>query len=359
MPRKKTLDEVKVHLNEISNGTLTVLSEEYNGNRKPLRVRCGCGNEFEKTYLKLAAGYYLCPQCALEKKSKLFRKNFDEVLDCINKAGCEYISGEYKNHKSELTLRCSCGNIFQKPFVKIQQGYGYCKECGKKKVADSKRIYDIDNAREILLSHGYTLLENEFRGAAEKHLCLCRNGHECNIRLSGLLSGRSGCILCAKDSKKGVSHPNYQGGKALIKEAIRCSLNDWKSDIRKLYNNTCPITGHTGEHCVVHHLDSFIDIFETASKKHHSDVSINGKLNDYPEYDTFDEIKKDILDMHTLRTGILISFGVHILFHKEYGHGHTTPQQFNEFLMNHYNMSLEDIIRPSPKEEGLYSKECA
>jgi len=359
VPRKKTLEEVKTRLSEISNGSLTVLSEEYSSNRKPLRVRCGCGNEFERSYLKLVEGYYLCPQCALNKKSKLYRKSFDEVLDCINKAGCEYISGEYKNNKSELTLRCSCGNIFQKPFVKIQQGKGYCKECGKKKMADSKRLYDIDNAREILLSYGYTLLEDEFRGANEKHLCLCKNGHECNIQLSGLLNGRSGCSICAIDSHKGALHPNYDGGKSLIREAIRGSLNNWKSDIRELYDNTCPITGYTGEQCVVHHLDSFIDIFETASKKHNSDVSINGKLSDYKEYNTFDEIKKDILNMHTLRTGILISFGVHISFHSEYGHGHTTPEQFNEFLMNHYNMLLEDILRPSMKDGELHLVECA
>lgn len=347
MPKKKSIEEVRQAINEISNGELKLLSDTYINNKEPLLLECKCGNKFYRCFDKIMRNRIVCDACSRKNKSDMFRADFNEVLKTIQDAGCEYISGEYINNSSVLTLRCSCGNVFTKRFSKFASGQNHCPQCGYKNLSKSKIRYSAEDAKEIFASHGYTLAD-DYIDTMHKCKCFCSKGHECYITLSGLMGNRGGCKICGPMIHAGEKHHNYNGGISIISDVMRDSTNAWRSEIRLLYNDTCPITGATGDDCVVHHLTSFNTLYREALEE--SDVpyiKVTKQVKDFPSPSKFYEVKGRLASKHTQDSGILISKDVHRLFHKEYTNLRNTPEQFDEFLRKHYNLSLTDLIKKS------------
>lgn len=111
---KHTYEYVKNYINEKSNGECQLLSTEYVNSTTPLALKCKCGNVFHSNFNKLRNSLFICKNCRNELASKRYRTKLEDVIEYINNTGCEYISGEYKNNSSLLTIKCNCGNLFQK-----------------------------------------------------------------------------------------------------------------------------------------------------------------------------------------------------------------------------------------------------
>ncbi len=84
---------------------------------------------------------------------------------------------------------------------------------------------------------------------------------------------------------------------------------------------------------VIHHLISFNTLLEQASET--TKVPILAKIEDYSNYYDFIKLNKELLRLHTLSIGITISKKIHSEFHKRYGLGNNTPQQFEDFIKNY------------------------
>lgn len=343
LPKRKTIEEVKERIYELSDGKVELLSDEYINSKQKLKLKCECGSIFERDFGHINKGRILCLNCMNDKVSEKNRLTIDEIKNKIHEHGCEYIDGEYKNYDSKLKIKCSCGNIFDKSLHKFLSGQDHCQECGRKKLIQLRTKYTPENSREILLSYGYNMI-GDFINAATPVKCLCKNNHECNIVLSQLLCGKSGCQKCAILNHSGINHHNYQGGVSLLEDVIRQSLNDWKSLIRHTYLNKCPITGYCGEDLVVHHLVALSKIFNDATTDLNIDIENKRvKLNEFDDTDEYRLLLDRIIESHNLYTGILISKDVHVSFHKQYGYGNNTPGQFNDFLINNYSITLDEI----------------
>ena len=116
-----------------------------------------------------------------------------------------------------------------------------------------------------------------------------------------------------------------------------------ETKIKKEYGRRCAVTGVSGKNkIVVHHLLSLNTIFEQVAKEHGIDCHMSDVIN-FEERPECSELINYILDAHTISMGIPISREVHKQFHKEYGYGNNTPEQFNEFLNDHYGTSLEEL----------------
>lgn len=343
MPKRKTLDEIKKCLFEKYGNQIEVASTEYINGRTPMQFKCACGNIFTRKYSKVIGGQITCIECTRNHMRNLFKHSDDEVLQIIKDAGCEYIAGDYENGKSILTYRCKCGNIFSRSFRKFALGQNRCKECSMKSIADAHRKYSIDDAKQILSEYGYTLLEDEFRGAHLKHKCLCENGHECMIVLNGLSSHRSGCKQCSYIKHRGENSHLFYDGRSKISDVIRHSLKEWKNKIRDQYNNTCPLTGDIGKDCDVHHLLSLRTIFDTVCAEMNIDLDINSSINQYPSIDMVYEIRDKVINLHDDNTGVLMSKKLHYKYHSIYGHRDHTPEQFDSFLKEQFGISLLDF----------------
>lgn len=353
MPRKKTLEEIKQFVTEVTNGTVQLLSDVYINSKEHLKFRCKCGEIFERSYGKFKQGSYYCEQCSRDALSEKYRTPFSEILKAIEDAGCEYISGEYKNNNSELILRCKCGELFKKDMAHfIHHNQNRCSKCGAKSSAESKIKYDYDTAKEVLNEFGYTLLENEFHGAALPHLCRCPLGHECQITLSQLLFRGTGCRQCGIDINKGTKSIHYINGNAKIGEIIRQGIRRWKSFIRILYNNTCPITGVKDKECDVHHFESFISLFNQACDMMGIIATPDTKLKDFDSYEIYDQLRQVVFDMHTLNSGILLSKSIHSNYHHycKKNKIEINKKSLDDYIFNNYQIHLDDIWKSNQYE---------
>ncbi len=92
---------------------------------------------------------------------------------------CELLSKEYKNIDKKLTFKCSCGNEFQTSFYKFKsRNKRQCNECGRKKIAKSKKtsFEEVKNFIEIESGSGCQLLSTSYKNAQEKLKIKCECG---------------------------------------------------------------------------------------------------------------------------------------------------------------------------------------
>lgn len=113
---------------------------------------------------------------------------------------------------------------------------------------------------------------------------------------------------------------------------IRQRLVPWRNKVREEHDYTCEITG-SRSNIVVHHIRSFNLLLEEC-------VDI---LN-FPIYDDFglytqeqlDYFMESFLELQELYGAyVCISESVHKNFHKKYGYGDNTLEQWNEFIKNY------------------------
>lgn len=88
-----------------------LLSEVYEGAHSKLKIKCHCGEIFEKSFNDFK--HHNQNQCKICSGNKL---SYEEVKSYIEGFGCELISETYEGYNSKLKIRCHCGEIFEKDF---------------------------------------------------------------------------------------------------------------------------------------------------------------------------------------------------------------------------------------------------
>lgn len=342
MPKRLTIEYVKEFVKEKTDGECEVISESYINNSTPLQIRCRCGKIFERNFNKLRERDIMCVDCSRELSSTRQRKNVEEIIRQINLTGCKYVSGEYKNNQSILTIQCRCGNIFKKSYAKFSTGQDRCPECGKKSLIKSKTKYGVDFVKDEIAKKGYTMVdEKEYKDSTTPFKCICKRGHLVDIKFLFFLRNESGCSKCAVIDSRNKASWHYKGGRCSVNDSLRDVANSWKKKIKKSYGNVCAITGEKPERLVVHHLYSYNKLVEQASKN--TGVPILEKLSDYENQNDFYVLKDELRRINDTQEGIPMLKRIHNEFHSEYGKQDNTPEQFNQFLIEHYNTDLQKI----------------
>lgn len=331
MPKRYSLNEVKLFIDKNSNGKCVLLSNSYTNSYEKLKLQCSCGKIFYRSFNKLRSKRFLCEECS--KKPAYNKTPKEKVIAAIEKGGCKYISGEYKNVQSKLLLQCSCGELFYKDMSHFLRGQNHCPKCGAEKSRLSKYKYTIEDFSRIVGKAGYTVLENNYVDCQTPIKCKCKNGHVCYIKLSLFLTNHSGCKKCANLNLKGENHWNYKGGESEVLDFFRKMLVPWKKEILKKYNYCCAIT-KSKKDIVIHHIVSFNTLVKTSCEE--LGLPLHHKIKDYSTTD-FEKLQNRILEKHTLNIGIVLQRKVHNKFHSIYGKGNNTPEQFNEFLSKYYS----------------------
>lgn len=332
MAEKHTYEYVKKYINEKSNGECELLSTEYVNSDTPLALKCKCGNVFYKSFYHLRNGFFLCKDCLNKHRSEKYRKNAEDVIKFINNSGCEYISGEYENNSSLLTIRCKCGNIFQKNFNLFKRGQRQCPKCGAESSRKSRFKYNIDSVRNILSKKGYKLLEDEYIACNVPLRCVCSKGHKTSIIFNQFLVGCSGCKTCQYEYLKIKNRKEERTSETEVLKDLRDSIKSWKKEIAGKYGYKCYLTNATRD-CVVHHLYPFKNIVEDCCKE--LNIPLHRTFGDYT-VEQYNNLKNLVIAKHTLDIGILLQRKVHIKFHAIYGVSNTTIDQLNEFIENYY-----------------------
>ncbi len=103
------------------------LSAKYINSHSNLLFVCKSGHKFMARQSHVKAGHR-CSTCAKEELSKRFRTPLAIIQKEITSKGGVWLSGQYKNDRSRLTIKCSNGHVFKKQYSKIKRG-SWCPEC--------------------------------------------------------------------------------------------------------------------------------------------------------------------------------------------------------------------------------------
>lgn len=119
-----------------------------------------------------------------------------------------------------------------------------------------------------------------------------------------------------------------------LSDYVRSRLYIWKSQFREDNNYTCAITGKRSN-IIVHHCRGFNLLLEETIEA--LNFSIKDNFQDYTneELDEFVTVFMEIQNEYD--ACVCITEDIHKLFHKEYGYGNNTVEQWEQFVNDYRN----------------------
>lgn len=258
-----------------------VLLDEYINSKSKMRYLCKCGNKSKISWSNFKNGNR-CKRCGISKRSASKKLDYDYVNEKFNENQCELLENSYCNATTKMRYRCSCGFISKISWAKFQQGQR-CNNCKINKIREKLRL-KYSFVVESFASEKCELLEETYFNSATFMKFKCSCGAVDKITWDKFKSGER-CSNCMKNRKA----PRFSD-----------ALRKWREEIyeRDLYK--CQICNSGGK-INAHHLNSF-DCF--------------------PNQRT------------SIENGIALCKTCHLLFHKEYGNGKNTAEQFEEWRNN-------------------------
>lgn len=160
--RRLTLEDVQKFVSEESQCEL--LSTQYRTCTEKLEFRCKCGREFKTDFHHFVRqNQRQCPCCGKEnqaRRQRLTREDLDHRLAAI---GCAFESGDYKNRKSNITIKCRCGHSRTSRLNTIltPSFSGLCQSCSDRKFRAQNR-FTLDQIREWCAEKGVELMSEEY-----------------------------------------------------------------------------------------------------------------------------------------------------------------------------------------------------
>lgn len=104
--------------------------------------------------------------------------NIDYIKNYLkDKCNTEVISNVYKDAKTKLDLKCSCGNVFHIGWNKIKQGKYVCNICGRKQRWVDNRPFMFEKIKNFVNLTNCKLLSDSYIKNNEKlkFQCTCGN----------------------------------------------------------------------------------------------------------------------------------------------------------------------------------------
>jgi hypothetical protein len=302
---------------KINNLTITKI---YKKDRKTYCLcKCDCG-ENKEIYINNIFLSKTCKSCALKKKqgenSGVFKDIKGQKFNNLTAVSLSHFDkGAYWN------CVCDCGG---KAVVKSANlTFGQVKTCGcRASFFKNKNIHLIGQkiGKYKILDLVNILNDNGENRSFLK--CECECGKISFIRPKGakILASKS-CYGCW--DKRGDKNPNYDPSitdeERFSKRVLDPLNREWIKLVKKRDHYKCQITGKTGSVCA-HHVES---------------------------WNKNKELRYDV------NNGITILKSLHIEFHKRYGLGDNTRQQYEEFI---FDLQSEDL-NSYPAEEIVLTKE--
>ena len=114
---------------------------------------------------------------------------FEQVKSYIESFNYQLLSTEYINSRSNITVKCSNGHIYETTYGKFKCGYR-CIKC-----ANNKKRNSIEKVEKILKSNGFELLSNNYKTATTKITVKCSNGHIYDTTFQNIRNGNK-CPYC-------------------------------------------------------------------------------------------------------------------------------------------------------------------
>ena len=198
---KKTTNEFKKEISDITNGEYELISEYINSKSKIKIKHIKCGREYFTTPSDFLRGGR-CKSCSRIKKTHL-----DFVEDMYKEVKDEYsILSDYKGTNKKIQLRHNiCGHIYDiTPDSFLGKRKTRCPQCcGNLKKTQEKFEKEILN----LIGDEYSVLGTYMNADTKikfRHNCNDCNNHEWEVKPVNFISNNSRCPICneSKGEKK-------------------------------------------------------------------------------------------------------------------------------------------------------------
>jgi hypothetical protein len=306
MPSKYTIEDVK---EVFESKGYELLETSYKNNKHLMRYTCKNHPDKEQRirFNDLTTGHG-CKHCGQERTNDNLRhmarnqvKPFDEIKAEFNRRGYQVIASSYKGSGKYVQYKCPShpDKILKIKYNDLKKGNG-CRLCS----IDAQRI-GIKKAREEFVERGYTLLDNKYinAGTPMQYTCPKHSDKDTKISLTDLKAGH-GCRYCAIERSRGNLSVHYNHD---LPDEYRsrdrrydAEIYAWRKEVYQHDGYTCVKCGDSrGGNLNAHHKDGF-----NWCKERRYDVS----------------------------NGATLCEDCHRNFHRKYGYGDNTEQQFNEWL---------------------------
>lgn len=204
MGKERTYAEIREFVK--NNSDCELLSGTYVGTFEPLRFRCSCGAEFEASWHQFySQGKRRCASCSVALRAAKRRKPLSKVQEELRAAGFEYVSGDYINHKSKITILCHCGHTRTLAYSNIfYNGFsGLCEDCAWPFYHGTNRL-NLEAVREMAAARGLELLSDAYTNAREKLRFRCSCGEEFETTWDSVFSkNKARCDKCSQRMSSG------------------------------------------------------------------------------------------------------------------------------------------------------------
>lgn len=268
------------------------------------------------------------------------RFNDEEIKKYISENADGYLLHgiNIANWRTRISVQCDKNHpTYEVDFQNFKAGKR-CPYC----FGTPKHSYEyIKHYIEVESGSGYKLLSKEYARNNENLSIQCNKGHIYSGDFTHFKYSNCRCPVCFEERKHGVTHWNWNGGITPLHNYLRQCINEWKKQCLKQNNYTCCLSNEVGHNLVVHHLEPFSIILKRTLKE--LDIPVYKEISMYSK-EQLDLITQRIIENHPLTNGVPLKKEIHSLFHKLYGKGKTTPEQFEEFKQCYYSGEFKGVI---------------
>lgn len=175
----------------------TYLSSTYDDENHRLSYICKCGNAKQIT-LKGFQKSNRCHDCY----GKTMSLSFESVRNYFESKGCLLLETEYKNVKTKMRYRCSCGTESSITFDSFKRG-NRCRQCGNAK-SKTRQSLSHDFVKSYFAKQDCELLE-DYTHSRNPMAYRCSCGNISTISWNNFQRGRR-CRLCGICRRSGNNH---------------------------------------------------------------------------------------------------------------------------------------------------------
>jgi len=217
--------------------------------------------------------------------------------------GCTLTSTAYGGAQAPLEFVCRCDRPATVRWNNFRV-HKRCGLCGREAIPKARR-HSYEFVRAEFEKRGYTLLSPTYESCSQKLAIRCPRGHEVFIQFTNFYHGAADCIQCRPLKNTGVLSPHWNpeltDEHRMSRSYLRPKLFIWMKAVFERDDFTCRYCGERGGKLNAHHLSSY-------------DRDPGNRLN--------------------IDNGATLHRTCHRQFHRLYGQGANTPEQFAEWLEN-------------------------
>jgi len=147
-----------------------------------------------------------------------------------------------------------------------------------------------------------------------------------------------------------INNYNWKGGISSISDHLRNSIKEWKMDSFKDTNYKC-LLSNSKNNLIIHHIYSFNTIIKETFNI--LQIPIYKQISKY----NLEELKllsEKCEELHyKYGLGACLNEDIHKIFHREYGKGDNTLEQFEEFKIRYKSGEFNEYVKSNPLSTAI------